>query len=108
MNLVERWFSALTTKKLQRSAHNSVAELAADINNWVTTWNDDPKPFIWTKSASEILEKVARAKQALVSQHWSAFSSSVRAQLDSPGAMSSSVSESVSMSSPRSRWSGAL
>ena len=44
MNLVERWFSALTTKKLQRSAHRSVNELAADIKAWAATWNDDPKP----------------------------------------------------------------
>lgn len=60
MNLVERWFSALTTKKLTRSAHRSVAELAADITAWVETWNDDPKPFTWTKSADEILGSIAR------------------------------------------------
>jgi transposase len=59
MNLVERWFSALTTKKLQRSAHRSVKELADDINNWVENWNDDPKPFIWHKTADEILERLA-------------------------------------------------
>ncbi len=59
MNLVERWFSALTTKKPQRSAHNSVAELAADINDWVDTWNEDPKPFIWHKTADQILERLA-------------------------------------------------
>ena len=60
MNLVERWFSALTTKKLQRSAHDSVAALAADITNWVQQWNDNPTPFIWTKTADEILDKLAR------------------------------------------------
>ena len=43
MNLVERWFSALTTKKLQRSAHTSVKALAVDIRAWVETWNDDPE-----------------------------------------------------------------
>ncbi len=43
MNIVERWFSALTTKKLKRSAHRSVKELAADIKAWVATWNEDPK-----------------------------------------------------------------
>ena len=43
MNLVERWFSALTTKKLQRSAHRSVKALAADIRDWVETWNEDPE-----------------------------------------------------------------
>jgi transposase len=59
MNLVERWFSALTTKKLQRSAHRSVKELADDINNWVQNWNDDPHPFIWHKSADDILDRLA-------------------------------------------------
>ena len=59
MNLVERWFSALTTKKLQRSAHRSVKELAADIEVWVATWNENPTPFIWHKSAEEILERLA-------------------------------------------------
>ncbi len=60
MNLVERRFSALTTKKLQRSAHNSTAELATDITNWVNTWNQDPKPFVWHKTADQILERLAR------------------------------------------------
>jgi transposase/transposase-like protein len=59
MNLVERWFSALTTKKLQRSAHRSVKELADDINNWVQHWNDNPTPFIWHKTADEILDRLA-------------------------------------------------
>lgn len=60
MNLVERWFSALTTKKLQRSAHDSVAALSADIVEWVDNWNDDPKPFVWHKTADEILERLGR------------------------------------------------
>lgn len=60
MNLVERWFSALTTKKLQRSAHDSVNALAADIREWVDTWNEDPKPYIWHKTADEILERLGR------------------------------------------------
>jgi transposase len=59
MNMVERWFSALTTKKLQRSAHRSVKELAADIKAWVATWNEDPKPFVWHKTAEQILERLA-------------------------------------------------
>ena len=59
MNLVERWFSALTTKKLQRSAHRSVKELAADIQTWVDTWNENPKPFTWHKTADQILDRLA-------------------------------------------------
>ena len=60
MNLVERWFSALTTKKLERSSHNSVKELAADITNWVKDWNENPIPFVWHKTADEILDRLAR------------------------------------------------
>ncbi len=56
---MERWFSALTTKKLQRSAHRSVKALAADIEAWAPTWNENPKPFVWHKTAEEILERLA-------------------------------------------------
>jgi transposase len=59
MNMVERWFSALTTKKLKRSAHRSVKELAADIKSWAAAWNEDPKPFVWHKTAEQILERLA-------------------------------------------------
>ena len=59
MNLVERWFSALTTKKLQRSAHRSAKELAADIEAWADTWNENPTPFVWHKTAEQILERLA-------------------------------------------------
>ena len=59
MNLVERWISAHTTKKLQRSAHRNVNELAADINSWAVTWNENPTPFVWHKTADEILERLA-------------------------------------------------
>jgi transposase len=59
MNLVERWFAELTSRKLRRSAHRSVTELEADIRKWVNEWNKDPKPFVWTKTADEILETLA-------------------------------------------------
>jgi len=59
MNLVERWFSALTTKKLTRSAHRNITELAADITTWVEAWNDNPHPYIWTKTADQILDRLA-------------------------------------------------
>jgi transposase len=68
MNLVERWFAALTTKKLQRSAHRSVKELAADINAWVDNWNQNPTPFVWHKSAEHILERLAGYCQAINGQ----------------------------------------
>jgi transposase len=59
LNLVERWFAELTTKKLKRGAHRSVRELNADIRAWIETWNDDPKPYVWTKTADQILESIA-------------------------------------------------
>jgi transposase len=59
MNLIERWFSALTTKRLQRSAHRTVKDLAADIRSWAETWNDNPKPFTWHKSGDDILQRLA-------------------------------------------------
>jgi transposase len=60
LNLVERWFAELTAKKLRRGAHRSVRALNADIRAWIDTWNDDPKPFVWTKTADQILESIAR------------------------------------------------
>jgi transposase len=60
LNLVERWFGELTAKKLRRGAHRSVAQLNADIRAWIDTWNQDPKPFVWTKTADEILDSIAR------------------------------------------------
>ena len=60
LNLVERWFAELTSKKLRRGAHRSVRELNADIRAWIETWNDDPKPYVWTKTADQILESIAR------------------------------------------------
>jgi transposase len=59
LNLVERWFAELTTKKLRRSAHRSTAALERDIRAWVAQWNESPRPFVWTKSADEILAGVA-------------------------------------------------
>jgi transposase len=58
LNLVERWFAELTNRKLRRSSHRSVAELEADLNAWIAAWNQDPKPFVWTKTADEILDSL--------------------------------------------------
>jgi transposase len=60
LNLVERWFAELTTKKLRRGAHRSVRALNTDIRAWIQTWNNDPKPFVWTKTADQILESISR------------------------------------------------
>jgi transposase len=69
LNMVERFFAEITRKRIRRSAFKSVAELKSAIMEYLENHNADPKPFIWTKSAAEILEKVARAKQVLESQH---------------------------------------
>lgn len=60
MNLVERWFAELTNKKLRRSAHTSVRQLNHDIRAWIETWNENPQPYVWTKTADQILESIAR------------------------------------------------
>jgi transposase len=59
LNLVERWFAELTNRKLRRSSHRSVKELETDVNAWIAAWNEDPKPFVWTKTADEILANLA-------------------------------------------------
>ena len=60
LNLVERWFAELTTKRLRRGAHRSVGQLNADIRSWIDTWNENPRPYVWTKTADDILESIAR------------------------------------------------
>jgi transposase len=60
LNLVERWFAELTNKLLRRGAHRSVQALNTDIRAWIETWNDDPRPFVWTKTTDEILDSIAR------------------------------------------------
>ncbi|MFE0921895.1 transposase, partial [Streptomyces nigra] len=59
LNLVERWFAELTQKKLKRGVHRSVQALERDIRAWLADWNEHPRPFVWTKTADEILDKVA-------------------------------------------------
>jgi len=60
INQVERFFAYLTNGLLQRGDHRSVQALEADIRAWTTNWNTKPKPFIWTKTAEQILESLAR------------------------------------------------
>ena len=62
---VERWFSELTTKWIKRSAHHSVRDLVASIRTWITNWNDDPKPYVWHKTADEILDNLANYCQRI-------------------------------------------
>ena len=60
INQVERWFGYLTDQMIRRGAHKSVQALEADIRAWIASWNADPKPFVWTKTAEEILDSLAR------------------------------------------------
>jgi transposase len=60
LNLVERWFALLTERQIKRAAHTSVRQLQAAIAQFMTVSNAAPKPFVWTKTADEILDKVAR------------------------------------------------
>jgi transposase len=69
LNMVERFFGLITEDRIRRGVFKSVAELETAIMDYLDQHNADPKPFVWTKSAGEILEKVARAKQALESVH---------------------------------------
>jgi transposase len=65
LNLVERWFAEPTTKKLRRGTHHSVRQLNADIRAWIETWNDTPRPFVWTKTTDQILDSIARYCQRI-------------------------------------------
>lgn len=60
LNQVERWFGHLTEQKIRRGVHKSVQALEADIRSWTADWNSNPRPFIWTKTAEEILESLTR------------------------------------------------
>ena len=68
LNMVERFFRDITTERLRRGVFTSVPELEAAINDYVAHHNTDPKPFIWTKSARDILQKVIRANSRLSSK----------------------------------------
>jgi transposase len=59
LNLVERWFAEITMKLIRRGVHRSVADLTADIRRWTAQWNENPRPYVWTKTADQILESLA-------------------------------------------------
>lgn len=65
LNLVEGWFAQLTNKRLRTGSFNSVAALTEAIDIWVSHWNDNPKPFVWTKTTKQIIDKVKRGRAAL-------------------------------------------
>ena len=66
LNLVERWFALLTERQLKRGVHRSTRALEQAIREFVDAHNDDPKPFVWTKSADQILASVSRLCESLL------------------------------------------
>jgi transposase len=69
LNLVEAWFAVLTTKQIKRGSHRSTWELEQAIRNYLNKYNEDPKPFIWTKTADQILASVAAFCQRISQSH---------------------------------------
>ncbi len=67
LNLVEGWFSVLTSRRLKKGTFRSVDHLEEEIGMWAEHWNDDPKPFVWKKPADDIIAKVKRGRTALAS-----------------------------------------
>jgi transposase len=65
LNLVERWFRELTDKAIRRGAFCSVPDLKAAIDEFLSAWNDDPKPFVWTATVESITERLSRCRQTL-------------------------------------------
>ena len=65
LNLVERWFGELTGKRIRRGTFISVDDLIASIDDYLGSWNEDPKPFIWTATVESITTKLSRCKQTL-------------------------------------------
>ncbi|WP_107051144.1 IS630 family transposase [Amycolatopsis sp. La24] len=65
INQVERWFGFLTDQLIRRGVHKSVAALEKDIREWIKDWNQNPQPFVWTKTAGEIIDSLARYCQRI-------------------------------------------
>jgi DDE superfamily endonuclease len=65
LNLIERWFGELTSKRIRRDSFLSVDDLIAAINEFLATWNEKPKPFVWTATVESIVAKLARCRQTL-------------------------------------------
>ena len=65
LNLVERWFGELDDKAIRRGVFRSVGDLKASISAFLTAWNKDPKPFLWTATVESITEKLSRCRRTL-------------------------------------------
>ncbi len=65
LNLVERWFGELTSKRIRRGSFISVEDLEKAIGEFMAAWNENPKPFVWTATVESIVEKLSRCRQTL-------------------------------------------
>ena len=65
LNLVERWFGVLDDKAIRRGVFRSVADLKVAIDEFLTAWNKNPKPFVWTATVESITEKLSRCRRTL-------------------------------------------
>jgi transposase len=69
LNLVERWFAELTNKRIRRGVFRSVRELESAIREYIQIHNEDPKPFVWTRTADQILDSIARYARRTLTSH---------------------------------------
>jgi transposase len=69
LNLIERWFGEITRKRIRRGVFRNVPELVAAIEEYIRYNNEEPKPFVWTKRAEDIIEKVAHCKAIIETLH---------------------------------------
>jgi len=69
LNLIERWFGELTSKRIRRESFLSVDDLIAANNEFLAAWNENPRPFVWTANVESIVAKLARCRQTLEQIH---------------------------------------
>ena len=77
LNLVERWFAELTNKRIRRGVFRSVRELESAIREYIEVHNEDPKPFVWTRTADQILDSLARYARRTLTSHPSGITSRI-------------------------------
>jgi hypothetical protein len=87
LNLVERWFAPLSQKQIKRGTHRSVRALETAIREYLAITNDAPRPFVWTKTADEILAKVAGFCQRISNPGCEAISQIAGIRLNTLGAI---------------------
>ena len=73
MNLVERWFREITTKRIRRGVFHSVEDLVTAIDTYLRETNKNPKPFVWTASVETDSRKIARCKATVETLHEHGF-----------------------------------